>query len=89
LNREPFVGEGQTALISAIQQAAEVHLGHALDEVGLNAWTDAALMQAAGMPTIMVGPQGGNLHTVDEWVDIAEALTSVDILVDTITRLLG
>jgi acetylornithine deacetylase len=46
-------------------------------------------MQAAGMPTIMVGPQGGNLHTVDEWVDIAEALTSVDILVDTITRLLG
>jgi acetylornithine deacetylase/succinyl-diaminopimelate desuccinylase-like protein len=89
LNREPFVGERQTALIGAIQRAAETHLSHALDEVGLNAWTDAALMQAAGAPTIMFGPKGGNLHTVDEWVDVAEAVTSVDILVDTITQLLG
>ncbi len=89
LNREPFVGERQTALIGAIQRAAETHLGHALDEVGLNAWTDAALMQAAGAPTIMFGPKGGNLHTVDEWVDVAETVTSVDILVDTITQLLG
>jgi acetylornithine deacetylase len=89
LNREPFVGDGQATLIGAIQRAAETYLGHALDEVGLNAWTDAALMQAAGTPTIMFGPQGGNLHTVDEWVDVAEAVTSVDILVDTITQLLG
>jgi acetylornithine deacetylase/succinyl-diaminopimelate desuccinylase-like protein len=89
LNREPFVGEGQAVLIGALQHAAETHLGHALDEVGLNAWTDAALMQAAGMPTIMFGPQGGNLHTIDEWVDVTEAGTSVDILVDTIAQLLG
>jgi acetylornithine deacetylase/succinyl-diaminopimelate desuccinylase-like protein len=89
LNREPFVGDGQATLIGAIQRAAETYLGHALDEVGLNAWTDAALMQAAGTPTIMFGPQGGNLHTVDEWVDVAEAVTSVDILVDAITQLLG
>lgn len=89
LNREPFVGNGQKTLIAAVQHAAETHLGHALKEVGLNAWTDAALMQAAGTPTIMVGPQGGNLHTVDEWVDVEEAAMSVDILVDTITQLLG
>jgi acetylornithine deacetylase/succinyl-diaminopimelate desuccinylase-like protein len=89
LNREPFVGEGQSALVEAIQRAAQARLGHALDEVGLNAWTDAALMQAAGSPTIMFGPQGGNLHTVNEWVDVAEAVASVDVLVDTISQLLG
>ncbi|MFZ0769329.1 MAG: M20/M25/M40 family metallo-hydrolase, partial [Acidimicrobiales bacterium] len=89
LNREPFAGDGQSALIGAIQRSARTSLGHALDEVGLNAWTDAALMQAAGTPTIMFGPQGGNLHTVDEWIDVAEAVTSIDILVDTITQLLG
>jgi acetylornithine deacetylase/succinyl-diaminopimelate desuccinylase-like protein len=88
LNREPFVGEGQAALIDAMQRAASTHLGRGLDEVGLNAWTDAALMQAAGTPTVMFGPRGANLHCPDEWVDVPEVVASIDILVDTISELL-
>jgi acetylornithine deacetylase len=89
LNREPFVGEDQAKLLGAFQRAAGTHLGHELNEVGLNAWTDAALMQAAGTPTVMFGPKGANLHSPDEWVDVAEVVASVDILVDTIHELLS
>jgi acetylornithine deacetylase/succinyl-diaminopimelate desuccinylase-like protein len=89
LNREPFVGNGQADLVGALQRAADSNLGRSLDEVGLNAWTDAALMQAAGTPTVMFGPRGANFHCPDEWVDVPQVVTSVDILVDTISELLS
>jgi len=89
LNREPFVGSGQGPLLAALQRAAQTHLGRPLNDVGLNAWTDAALMQDAGTPTVMFGPAGGNFHSPYEWVDIPEVVASVDLLVDAITELLG
>jgi acetylornithine deacetylase len=33
-------------------------------------WTDAALIQAAGIPSVIVGPPGGGIHAVNEWVDL-------------------
>ena len=32
---------------------------------------DAALIQAAGIPTVVFGPGGEGAHSVDEWVDLA------------------
>jgi acetylornithine deacetylase len=34
-------------------------------------WTDAALIHAAGIPAVIVGPSGGGIHAVDEWIDLA------------------
>lgn len=33
-------------------------------------WMEAALWQAAGIPSLVCGPAGGGLHAVDEWVDL-------------------
>jgi acetylornithine deacetylase len=33
-------------------------------------WTDAALIQAEGIPTIIFGAAGGGIHATDEWVDL-------------------
>jgi acetylornithine deacetylase len=33
---------------------------------------DAALVQAAGIPTLSIGASGGNFHAPDEWVSIPE-----------------
>jgi acetylornithine deacetylase len=39
--------------------------------VGALFWTDAALIAAAGIPTILYGPSGAGAHAEEEWVDLA------------------
>ena len=41
------------------------------ERVGMPFWTDAALLHAAGVPTVLFGPCGDGLHTDVEWVSIA------------------
>ena len=89
LEREPFLAEGHEGLLESIRRATLARLGRDIDVVGLNAWTDAALMQAAGTPTVMMGPLGGNLHSPDEWVFIPDVVACVDILIDAITEVLS
>ena len=89
LDRDPFRATGHDALLAALHRAALARRGAPLEEVGLNAWTDAALMQAAGTPTVLLGPLGGNLHAPGEWVSIPEVLETVDLLVDAVSELLG
>jgi acetylornithine deacetylase/succinyl-diaminopimelate desuccinylase-like protein len=81
LDREPFLARGHEQLLGCFDRAAKVHLGGPLVPAGMNAWTDAALMQAAGIPTILLGPLGGNFHAPGEWVSIPEVVSTVDLLV--------
>lgn len=39
--------------------------------VGAPFWTDAALIAAAGIPTVLYGPSGEGAHAEVEWVDLA------------------
>ena len=39
--------------------------------MGVSFWADSALLQAAGIPTVVFGPRVAGLHGVDEWVDLA------------------
>ena len=39
--------------------------------VGLPFWTDAALIAAAGIPTLLFGPTGQGAHAAVEWVDLS------------------
>lgn len=89
LDREPFLAQGHDELLAALQGAAPAHLGGPLTEVGMNAWTDAALMQLAGIPTVLLGPLGGNFHAPGEWVSVSEVATLVGLLVDAATDYLS
>jgi acetylornithine deacetylase len=46
---------------------------------------DAALVQAAGIPTVVFGPRGG-YHAAVEWVEIEQVIAAAPILAETITR---
>jgi acetylornithine deacetylase len=83
LDREPFRADGEGSIAAALDAAAERELGRPFERCGLNAWTDAALTQAAGIPTVLLGPAGGNFHAPDEWVSIPEVASLGRILVDT------
>jgi acetylornithine deacetylase/succinyl-diaminopimelate desuccinylase-like protein len=83
VERDPFKAEGHEVLLAAVHAAGTRTLGHPLREVGLNAWADAALMQAAGIPTILFGPTGSNYHAPDEWVSLTSCVQAVGIVTAT------
>lgn len=89
LDRHPFTGSGNEDLLSAIVDATEQVHGTASTVTGLNAWTDAALLQSAGIPTVLFGPEGGNYHAADEWVSISDVVASAEILRRSVTTLLS
>ncbi len=80
IEREPFKAAGHERILAATTAATERVLGRRPTEVGLNAWTDAALMQNAGIPTILYGPTGGGYHAPDEWVSISSCVQAVEIV---------
>jgi acetylornithine deacetylase len=89
LDRDPFIGrQNQTLAEAIIAASAEVNPDAPARSVGMNAWTDAALMEAAGIPTVMFGPKGGNFHCADEWVSVRDVLASAEIVRRAIERLL-
>jgi acetylornithine deacetylase/succinyl-diaminopimelate desuccinylase-like protein len=79
LDRPPFVATGHEPLLEAADAAAVAVLGKPLRREGMNAWADSGLVQAAGIPTLLVGPMGGNFHAPDEWVSLPEVVQSVEI----------
>ena len=52
------------------------------DFTGALFWTDAALLAAAGIPTVLFGPAGEGAHATVEWV----SLTSLDRVRDVLRR---
>jgi len=55
---------------------------------GMSFWTDAAILGDAGTPALLFGPGGAGLHSVEEYVNIADVYTCRDVLVDTVRRVL-
>jgi acetylornithine deacetylase len=89
LNREPFVAQGHERLQEIVVPAMTDILGRPPVVTGLNAWTDAALMQAAGIPTLLMGSTGGNYHTAHEWASISELVKLCSILERVAVEFLG
>ncbi len=89
LNREPFVARGQEALQDVVVKAMTTVLGREPKITGMNGWTDAALLQAAGIPTLLMGATGGNYHTAGEWASISELVRLCDILEQTARHFLA
>ena len=44
---------------------------------------DAALLSAAGVETVVIGPHGTGAHAIEEWVDVESAVHLAEILVQT------
>lgn len=50
--------------------------------LGMSAWTDAALLNAAGIPAICFGPGDmGLAHAAEEYIETAQVETATDVLV--------
>jgi acetylornithine deacetylase len=54
--------------------------------VGAPFWTDAALLAAAGIPTVLYGPAGEGAHAAVEWVDLASLERVRDVVLRVAAR---
>jgi acetylornithine deacetylase/succinyl-diaminopimelate desuccinylase-like protein len=53
---------------------------------GASFWTDAAVLAQAGIPAVLLGPGGAGLHSIDEYVNVADVVTCRDALVELVRR---
>jgi acetylornithine deacetylase len=81
LVRPPFAVDPEEPVVQAVRRAAASVTGEPADPYGETYWMDAALIQAAGIPTVVFGPDGWGAHAVDEWVDLASVDACSDVLV--------
>jgi acetylornithine deacetylase len=72
--RDPFEIDRDDPLVEAVAR----HAGDP-ERIGLPFWTDAALLQAAGIPTVLYGPVGEGAHAEVEWVDLASLERCADV----------
>jgi acetylornithine deacetylase len=68
-------------------ETALTKCGESVRIAGMTAWTDAALLNEAGIPAICFGPGDIALaHAAEEWIDIEEIERATDVLETLITR---
>jgi acetylornithine deacetylase len=48
--------------------------------VGMSFWTDAAILGEAGIPAVLFGPGGAGLHSIEEYVRVADVIACRDTL---------
>ena len=66
-------------LPSALAEAAS-SIGCSPARVGMTFWTDAAILGAAGIPSVLFGPGGAGLHSTEEYVRVDDVLKCRDAL---------
>lgn len=70
-------------IVKAVTHAATDLLVKPPPYVGRPFWMDAALLAAAGIPTVVMGPAGGGAHAKEEWVDLGSVEEMAHILANT------
>lgn len=76
LHREPM----QTAHDAAITAALLAAAGPGTRTVAVSYWADSAFLSAAGIPTVLYGPEGEGAHADVEWVSRSGTVTAAEVL---------
>jgi len=78
--REPFACDAKEEIVECVNNSFRNVLGLDPKHIGWGIWTDAAIFQKAGIPTVNIGPIGFGLHEPVEWVDIDSVVHNASIL---------
>lgn len=76
LVREPFSVGLDEPIVQVAKRELERVRGSEPPVTGAFGWMDSALLSAAGIPTVIVGPDGEGAHADDEWVNLSSALAT-------------
>jgi acetylornithine deacetylase len=78
--RDPFEVKREERIVQTVDSAATRVLGGEPAVYGDTPWMDAALLAAAGIPTVVFGPGGRGAHAREEYVSIEEVAQCAEIL---------
>jgi len=82
-HRAPFEIHADAPIVQVLEQAGTAVLSRPLAHTGATFWTDAAILAAAGIDTIVIGPVGAGLHSDEEWVEVQSVVKLAEILAET------
>lgn len=89
IDRSPLETREDEDIVQSLQAASAEVLKRPLQISGVQFWTDAALLSAAGIPSVLFGPSGSGAHAIEEWVDLASVKTCAEIYLATAIRFCG
>lgn len=78
--REPFEVAENAAIVRIVEKATTHVRGIAPRHIGQTFWMDSALLAAAGIETVVIGPIGAGAHADEEWVDLQSLVDLTQIL---------
>lgn len=74
LARDPFETVAGEGIVETVAEAASEHLGAPAEIGGVSYWADSAFISAAGIQTVLFGPDGDGAHAEVEWVSLPGTL---------------
>ena len=80
-SRPPYQTPAGHRVIDMLRACARQR-GVVAEPVGMSFWTDAAILGQSGTPSLLFGPGGAGLHSVEEYVNINEVIACRDVLAD-------
>jgi acetylornithine deacetylase len=80
LVRQPFEASEDSDIARSVLQHAESVLGTAPSLRAEPFWTDASLLDQAGIPCLLFGADGAGAHSAEEWVDTRSVEQLTDVL---------
>jgi len=89
LAREPSEVPAMHPIVEVVRAAATTRLGEPPREIGVPYWMDAAILAAAGIPTVTFGPAGEGAHAPVEWVDLDSLAACVDVYAEAARAICG
>jgi acetylornithine deacetylase len=81
LARDAWEADANAPITRAVLEATTEVLGHEPERFGVAYWMDAALLAAAGIDVVVIGPTGAGAHAAEEWVELASVQQTAEILV--------
>jgi acetylornithine deacetylase len=77
--RPPYELDADHPLVQSLLSTAR-RAGCGTGTIGMSFWTDAAVLASAGIPSVLFGPGGAGLHSVQEYVTVSDVVSCRDAL---------
>jgi acetylornithine deacetylase len=79
--RPPYEIDGEHELPHFLEATVN-RVGRSTKRAGMTFWTDAAILGNAGIPSVVFGPGGAGLHSIEEYVLVDDVLACRDALAE-------
>lgn len=89
LARDSFETPHDSVLADIVDQSVRACRGAPPARIGASWWMDSAFLGAAGVDTVVIGPEGAGAHAAEEWVDLATVHDLTRILAEAASAYCG